>query len=101
MIATTCFRRASTATCPSPSTRRPLSGRSKASCRRDCVPIGRPANPDRATMAKILIVDDRPTNRQFLVTLLGYGGHRLLEAANGAGALQRVQPQPPGPVITD
>jgi len=25
------------------------------------------------------------------VTLLGYGGHRLLEAANGAEALERVR----------
>jgi PAS domain S-box-containing protein len=38
-------------------------------------------------MATILIVDDRPTNREFLVTLLGYSGHRLLEASDGAEAL--------------
>jgi len=47
------------------------------------VRTGRPVNPDRATMAKILIVDDRPTNRQFLLTLFSYGGHTLLEAADG------------------
>src|SRR5260221_14294621 len=52
-------------------------------------------------MATILIVDDRPTNRQFLVTLLGYGGHRLLEAANGAEALERVRADRPDLVITD
>src|SRR5258708_7239758 len=52
-------------------------------------------------MATILIVDDRPTNRQFLVTLLGYGGHRLLEAANGAEALERVRTERPDLVITD
>src|SRR5258706_4060512 len=52
-------------------------------------------------MAPILIVDDRPTNRQFLVTLLGYGGHRLLEAANGAEALERVRAEHPDLVITD
>src|SRR3979490_108765 len=52
-------------------------------------------------MATILIVDDRPTNRQFLVTLLGYGGHRLLEAANGAEALERVRAERPDLVITD
>ncbi len=38
-------------------------------------------------MATILIVDDRPANREFLVTLLGYGGHRLLQAGDGAEAL--------------
>src|SRR5712691_6990866 len=52
-------------------------------------------------MAAILIVDDRPTNRQFLLTLLGYGGHRLLEAANGAEALERVRTEHPDLVITD
>src|SRR5258708_19033244 len=52
-------------------------------------------------MATILIVDDRPTNRQFLVTLLGYGGHRLLEAANGAEALERVRAERPDLVIPD
>src|SRR6267378_1716976 len=52
-------------------------------------------------MATILIVDDRPTNRQFLLTLLGYGGHRLLEAANGAEALERVRSERPDLVITD
>jgi CheY-like chemotaxis protein len=36
------------------------------------------------TLATILIVDDRPSNRQFLTTLLGYTGHQVLEAADGA-----------------
>src|SRR5947208_1185961 len=52
-------------------------------------------------MATILIVDDRPTNRQFLLTLLGYSDHRLLEAANGADALERVRADRPDLVITD
>src|SRR5437879_1393101 len=52
-------------------------------------------------MATILIVDDRPTNRQFLLTLLGYDGHRLLEAANGAEALERARAEHPDLVITD
>ena len=52
-------------------------------------------------MAKILVVDDRPTNRQFLLTLLGYGGHSLLEAADGAEALDRVRADHPDLVITD
>ena len=38
-------------------------------------------------MATILIVDDHPTNREYLVTLLGSGTHRVLETADGAEAL--------------
>jgi CheY-like chemotaxis protein len=38
-------------------------------------------------MATILVVDDHPTNREFLVTQLGYRGHHLLQAADGAEAL--------------
>jgi len=52
-------------------------------------------------MATILIVDDRPTNRQFLLTLLGYTEHRLLEAADGVQALERVRSEKPDLVITD
>ncbi len=52
-------------------------------------------------MATILVVDDRASNRQFLTTLLGYGGHRLLEAANGAEALDLVRAERPDLVITD
>src|SRR5438874_5193606 len=52
-------------------------------------------------MATMLIVDDRPTNRQFLLALLGYGGHRLLEAANGAEAIESVRAERPDLVITD
>jgi CheY-like chemotaxis protein len=42
-------------------------------------------------MATLLVVDDRPTNRNFLVTLLGYRGHRLPEAADGAETLEQVR----------
>jgi len=52
-------------------------------------------------MAKILVVDDRPANRQFLTTLLGYSGHQLLEAADGAEALVRVRAENPALVIAD
>jgi len=34
-------------------------------------------------MATILVVDDKPSNRSLLTTLLGYRGHRLVEASNG------------------
>jgi diguanylate cyclase (GGDEF)-like protein/PAS domain S-box-containing protein len=52
-------------------------------------------------MATILIVDDRPSNRQFLATLLAYGGHELLEAGDGAQALELVRERRPDLVVTD
>ena len=52
-------------------------------------------------MARILIVDDRPLNRTLLVTLLGYGGHDLVEAGDGAEALETVRAHPPDLIITD
>lgn len=52
-------------------------------------------------MATILIVDDRLANREFLVTLLGYGGHRLLEAGDGAEALALAKTERPDLVIAD
>lgn len=52
-------------------------------------------------MAHILVVDDRAMNREFLVTLLGYGGHTFTEAADGVEALDAVRASPPDLVITD
>lgn len=52
-------------------------------------------------MATILVVDDRPTNRMFLLTLLGHSEHRMLEAADGAEALEIVRAEHPDLVITD
>jgi PAS domain S-box-containing protein len=52
-------------------------------------------------MATILIVDDRPINRDFLVTLLGYRGHCLLEAADGAEALEVTRAGRPDLIISD
>src|ERR1700726_1669612 len=52
-------------------------------------------------MATILIVDDRPANREYLTTLLGYGGHRLLQAADGAEALATARADHPDLVIAD
>src|SRR4029079_1238042 len=52
-------------------------------------------------MATILIVDDLAANRKFLVTLLRYQGHRLLEAADGREALAIARAEHPDLVITD
>lgn len=52
-------------------------------------------------MATILVVDDHPTNREFLVTLLGYRGHHLPQAADGAEALQVARAAHPDLIISD
>lgn len=52
-------------------------------------------------MATILVVDDHPSNREFLTTLLGYSGHRMLEAADGAEALEVVRVARPDLIIAD
>ena len=52
-------------------------------------------------MATILVVDDRDLNRNVLTTLLGYGGHRLLEASSGPEGIKKVQTENPELVITD
>src|SRR5471032_867249 len=59
------------------------------------------STPVKNDIATILIVDDHVLNREFLMTLLGYGGHRLLEAANGAEGLTMVRAEKPDLVISD
>ncbi|MGZ4809580.1 MAG: response regulator, partial [Thermoanaerobaculia bacterium] len=39
-------------------------------------------------MPRILILDDRPINRQFLTTLLTYKGFETREASEGAEGLE-------------
>jgi PAS domain S-box-containing protein len=52
-------------------------------------------------MATILIADDRPLNRQYLVTLLGHFGHRLIEVSDGEEALETARAEHPQLVISD
>ena len=52
-------------------------------------------------MAIILVVDDRAVNREFLAMLMGYAGHRAVEAADGAAALVLVRQLRPDLVISD
>jgi CheY-like chemotaxis protein len=52
-------------------------------------------------MATILVVDDRPDDRQLLVTLIGYYGHRMIEAIDGAEALQLARAEHPDLIISD
>jgi PAS domain S-box-containing protein len=48
-----------------------------------------------------LIVDDHPTNRELLVALLGYKGHRLLEGGDGKEALRLAKVERPDLIISD
>ena len=52
-------------------------------------------------MATILVVEDRPINRRFLVTLLQERGHHVLQAAEEAGALDLVRAERPDVVIIE
>jgi diguanylate cyclase (GGDEF)-like protein/PAS domain S-box-containing protein len=62
---------------------------------------GAVSTPRKNDIATILIVDDHVLNREFLMTLLSYGGHRLLEASNGAEGLKVVLAEQPDLVISD
>jgi diguanylate cyclase (GGDEF)-like protein/PAS domain S-box-containing protein len=52
-------------------------------------------------MATILIVDERPLDREFLAGLLSRGGHRVLKAADAGEALALIRTEQPALVITD
>src|SRR5882672_11397736 len=52
-------------------------------------------------MAKVLVVDDRATNRELIVTLLKYAGHQSIEAADGLAALEQVRAERPELVVCD
>ncbi len=62
---------------------------------------GAPSTPVKNDICTILIVDDHVLNREFLTALLGYGGHRLLEAANGAEGLDIMRTERPDLIISD
>jgi CheY-like chemotaxis protein len=52
-------------------------------------------------MAKILIVDDEPTDRALLDTILREAGHQILMVANGSSAAEVLKDRPFDLVITD
>jgi DNA-binding response OmpR family regulator/signal transduction histidine kinase len=53
------------------------------------------------SVATILVVEDRPADRQLLATLLGYCGHRVLQADDGAAALVSAAAYHPELIISD
>jgi len=52
-------------------------------------------------MATVLVVDDHAPDRHLLVTLLQHARHQVLEAGDGAQALQLVRAEHPDLVISD
>ncbi len=52
-------------------------------------------------MTSILVVDDRPVERDLLSTVLGYAGYEVREAADGELALEASRSAPPDLIITD
>lgn len=58
-------------------------------------------DPDSHTRARILVVDDVPTNRSVLVSLLSRPECEVLEAANGERAMETVSQVPLDLVILD
>jgi PAS domain S-box-containing protein len=52
-------------------------------------------------MATILVIDDRVANREFLKTLLSYGGHTILEASDGQEGLDLAKTRSPQLIISD
>ena len=52
-------------------------------------------------MATILIVEDRPPDRRLLVSLFRHSGHQVLEASDGAEALNLLMRTTPDLVISD
>lgn len=52
-------------------------------------------------MATVLVVDDRPANRELARTLLGYQGHEVIEADDGAEALLLAHQRHPDLILTD
>ena len=52
-------------------------------------------------MPFILVADDRPLNRHFLMTLLTYYGHQVSEAGDGVEALHAARERKPDLIIAD
>ncbi|WP_028007957.1 response regulator [Solimonas flava] len=52
-------------------------------------------------MARVMIVDDSPTDVQNLKSVLLKAGHQVIEATSGQDALERVKSEKPDVVIMD
>jgi CheY-like chemotaxis protein len=52
-------------------------------------------------MSRIMVVDDRPVNRDLVRTVLGYRGHTIIEADDAAYAFELLRREPPDLIVTD
>jgi signal transduction histidine kinase len=52
-------------------------------------------------VSKILVVDDRPTNRELVQAVLGHRGHSVIEADDAAHAFELLRQDLPDLIITD
>jgi CheY-like chemotaxis protein len=52
-------------------------------------------------MARVLVVDDKPSNRELLRTALEHAGHEVLEAGEGEAALALMRSARPALVLLD
>lgn len=52
-------------------------------------------------MPTVLILDDRPADRELMTVLLAHAGHRVIEAQDAEQALQHARAERPDLVITD
>lgn len=52
-------------------------------------------------MARVMVVDDSPTDKEFLKQILTRAGHQVLEAGSGQDALTLVRQQKPDCVVMD
>jgi CheY-like chemotaxis protein len=52
-------------------------------------------------MPRILVVDDEPDQRFLLRRIFERAGHEVIDASNGAAALQAARDSPPDLVVTD
>jgi len=52
-------------------------------------------------VATVLVVDDVAANRELMTMLLGYRGHHVIEACDGADALALAQSRHPDVVVSD
>jgi CheY-like chemotaxis protein len=59
------------------------------------------ASPPRDRPARVLVLDDEPSIRDFLVRTLGRAGYDAVAAADGQTALEIVRNEPPDAVLCD
>lgn len=52
-------------------------------------------------MARVLVVDDKPSNRELLRTALEHDGHEVFEAGDGASALESMKELHPDLMLLD